>query len=383
MLNDYVIRAATLRDLDAIDRLAHMAQMGMTSLPRDRASLQRKLILSHKAFHEPVKSPNGELYLFVLEHLITHEVVGTCKLLSRAGIHDPVISFQIEKNTRTSPSADKTVTSTLLHPKIQFNGPSEIGGLFVDDQHRDKGLGRMVSLSRFLFLAMHRERFASHIMAEMRGVIDSEGQSPFWSALGQQLFHMDFRQADYMAGLGKQFVMDLLPHFPIYTDLLPASARVVIGETHVDTVPALRLLKQEGFLQTDLIDVFDAGPKVIAEVDAIRTVQETRTATISAIVSEVDRILVEGTRPDEPLFLMSNGKLDEFRTCMGNLDVDGAAIKISRAFADALHVKVGDPVWFSPLYPNSFLRRFEQWYSQAVNLSGVSGSKAKGHRFDR
>ncbi len=380
MLHDYVVRPATLHDIDAIDRLAHDAKLGMTSLPRDRGALQKKLILSHRAFHDPVKAPNGEVYFFVLEHAITRTVVGTCKLVSRAGVSDPSTAFQIEKSVQRSVSMDKSVATTLLHPKIHFGGPTEIGGLYVDSSHREKGLGRLVSLSRFLFLAMHRERFADNVMAEMRGVITPDGTSPFWDAVGRKLFDMDFQQADYMAAVDRSFILDLLPHFPIYADLLPDAAVSVISQTHEETVPALRLLQQEGFRITDLIDVFDAGPKVNAPVDDIRTVQEARFARVGSVVSEMDRIFVEGTHSDEPVFLMSNGKLENFRSCMGYLDVDGDTITLSRSYATLLNVKAGDVMWFSPLIPHSFLRRFERWYSKVPILSGDAGPKAKGRR---
>jgi len=383
MLHDYVVRPATLHDLDAIDRLAHDARMGMTSLPRDRAALQKKLIASHRAFHEPVKVPNGEVYFFVLEHVITRSVVGTCKLVSRPGVDDPSIAFQIERSNHRSVSMGKSVATTVLHPKIHFGGPTEIGGLYVDGAHRERGLGRLVSLSRFLFISMHRERFSDSVMAEMRGVITPEGTSPFWDAVGQKLFDMDFQQADYLAALDKSFIMDLLPHFPIYADLLPKSAVATLSKTHAETAPALRLLEQEGFQLTDLIDVFDAGPKVRTSVDNIRTIQESRYARIARIVSEMDRILEEGTHPDEPIFLMSNGKLENFRCSMGYLDVDGDAVTVSRSYADVLNVKAGDVVWFSPLYPHSFLRRFERWYSKVSILSGGAGVKVKGKRSGR
>ncbi|NBV42533.1 hypothetical protein EBR96_07180 [bacterium] len=173
-------------------------------------------------------------------------------------------------------------------------------------------------------------------------------------------------------------MLDLLPHFPIYADLLPKSARDVIAKTHVDTLPALKLLESEGFRVTDLIDVFDAGPKVISNADSIRTVQESRCAIVGEIVREVDRILVAEGRPDDPLFLMSNGKIKEFRACIGQLDVMKDKLSVSRIFADRLNIDVGDPIWFSPLYPNSFLRRFEQWYSRVITTSGGGGSRVKG-----
>ncbi|NDC83199.1 arginine N-succinyltransferase [bacterium] len=383
MISDYVVRPASLDDLDAIERLAYEAKLGMTSLPRDRSALHKKLSHSMTSFGEVITSPNGELYFFVLEHALTQTVVGTCKLKSRIGVNDPSMSFQIETLRRYSPQLDQVVESTLLHPKIEFAGPTEVGGLFVSEAHREKGLGRLLSLSRFMFLAMHRERFSNEAMAEMRGVITEDGNSPFWDAVGAHIFGIDFHQADYLAAVDRTFIRDLLPHFPIYVDLLPVGARNVIGTTHRDTEPAMRLLQHEGFAMTRLIDVFDAGPKVACPVSEIRTVRDARYAPVGAIISEMDHHLVEGNHGDEPLFLISNGKLNEFRCSVGYLDVDGDAVNLPRHYSNLLNLTIEDMVWFSPMFPNSFLRRFAKWYSKVPITSGDVGSSEKANRLNR
>ncbi|MFH7127688.1 arginine N-succinyltransferase [Klebsiella pneumoniae] len=52
--------------------------------------------------------------------------------------------------------------------------------LFLDPQWRKEGNGYLLSKSRFLFMAAFRERFNEKVVAEMRGVIDEQGYSPFW-----------------------------------------------------------------------------------------------------------------------------------------------------------------------------------------------------------
>lgn len=379
MFCNYLVRPACLDDLDSIERLAHLAQFGMTSLPRDRDALRLKLARSEWAFRHSIRCPDGEIYFFVLVYLPSNEVVGTCKIVSKSGVDSPIISFNIEQTTRTSSHSASTVHTTLLNPKIYRSGPTEIGGLFVAPAHREKGLGRLISLSRFIFLAMHPERFMPAVMAEMRGVILSNGHSPFWDGLGRHLFKMPFKDADFLAAKDKSFILELLPHYPIYLDLLPKAAQAVVGNSHVDTMPALRLLQDEGFQMTDLIDVMDAGPKVVADVTSIRTVREARYAPVGEILDQLD--VVEPDR-STPLFLISNGKLESFRSCVGVLGESGDTIKISSHVAMALNVQAGDMVWFSPLYPHSFLRRFEQWYSRVPISLVDAGLKEKARYFD-
>ena len=42
--------------------------------------------------------------------------------------------------------------------------------------------------SRYLFIAMHRKRFGDKILAELRGVIDERGGSPFWDGVAGRFF---------------------------------------------------------------------------------------------------------------------------------------------------------------------------------------------------
>ena len=104
----------------------------------------------------------------------------------------------------------------------EHNGPCEIGSLFLHPDYRRDGNGRLLSLSRFLFMAEHRQRFEPQVIAEMRGVIDDQGRSPFWDAVGKHFFEIDFPKADYLSMVNKKFIADLMPRHPLYVPLLPA-----------------------------------------------------------------------------------------------------------------------------------------------------------------
>ncbi len=60
------------------------------------------------------------------------------------------------------------------------------------------------------------------MVSELRGVVGPDGVSPFWEALGRHFFKMDFSEADRLsATTDNQFILDLMPKYPIYADLLP------------------------------------------------------------------------------------------------------------------------------------------------------------------
>ena len=51
------------------------------------------------------------------------------------------------------------------------------------------------------------------MIAEMRGVIDDQGRSAFWDAVGKHFFEIDFPKADYLSMVNKKFIADLMPTF--------------------------------------------------------------------------------------------------------------------------------------------------------------------------
>jgi arginine/ornithine succinyltransferase subunit-like protein len=98
-----------------------------------------------------------------------------------------------------------------------------------------------------MFMAAFRDRFNEKVVAEMRGVIDDTGYSPFWESLGERFFSMEFSRADYLCGTGqKAFIAELMPKHPIYTHFLSPEAQAVIGEVHPQTAPARAVLEKEG-----------------------------------------------------------------------------------------------------------------------------------------
>ncbi len=116
-----------------------------------------------------------------------------------------------------------------------MKGSSEVGGLFLHPQERAGGLGMLLARSRYLFIKQHRPRFGDTVLAELRGVMDQAGHSPFWDALGGRFFGMTFPEADEFNAIhGTQFIADLFPKTPIYMSMLPESARAVIGQPHPD-----------------------------------------------------------------------------------------------------------------------------------------------------
>ena len=222
------------------------------------------------------------------------------------------------------------------HLANDFDGETEIGGLFVDPAARGTGVGGLTARARYLFIAAHRDWFRGRVIAELRGYQDDDGRSPVWEALGRHFYEMDFHEADRTGALDGQFIADLGPRYPIYRSLLPADAQAALGRPHDDGRPAYDMLIAEGFRADGYVDIFDGGPTLVADIDALRTVRATRTATLAYGPPGGDPVLAGG------------GTGPAFRATVGAivpLDDDRAAA--SPAVAAALGLSVGDPFYYA------------------------------------
>jgi arginine N-succinyltransferase len=338
----HVIRPVRMEDLDRLLELAELTSFGLTTLPKDRGLLEKRVKASVRGFqHLDDDEPTGQTYLFVIEETEQRQVVGTAGIVSKVGGFEPFYSYRIETSIHESPTLGVRKEIPVLHLVEEHDGPCEIGSLFLHPGHRHGGNGRVLSLSRFLFLAEFPRLFDAHVIAEMRGVIDDRGQSPFWDGVGKHFFDLDFPKADYLSIVNKEFIGDLMPRYPIYIPLLPAEAQAVIGEVHELTRPARKLLESEGFLFHEHVDIFEAGPMLHCLRNEIRSVRESLTATVAAVAD---------TLSGETEFLIAN-RQQEYRACRGVVQETREGVELTGEVAEALQVGIGDPVRYVPLRP--------------------------------
>jgi arginine N-succinyltransferase len=328
------VRPASGDDFQSIYEMAKLTGGGFTNLPPDRGTLVDKLIRSEKAFQNQVEEKRDDLFLMVLENSETGQVRGTCQIFGMVGAECPFYSYRVSTLTQTSQALGRTFRAEMLTLCTDFEGCSEVGGLFLHPGERAGGLGLLLARSRYLFIRQHRQRFADRVLAELRGVIDESGGSPFWDAIAGRFFGMDFREADEFNALhGTQFIADLMPKTPIYTAMLTEQARAVMGVPHPTGRAAMKMLENEGFRYDCYVDIFDGGPTMSAQTDQVRTVRDAQALTVSSI-----RETVEGEQ-----MMLASGRLTGFVACYGALhhEADGTAA-IERGAAELLKIGVGD-----------------------------------------
>lgn len=333
-----IIRPVNEGDLDDIVALAHEASFGLTTLPRDRELLAERIADAQSGMSKIAQKPRGERYLFVMEDTESGRVVGTSGIVSKVGGFEPFYAYKIETKVTESKTLSVRKELQTLHLVSEHNGPCEIGSLFLSPSCRRGGLGRLLSLSRFLFIADHSNLFDPIVIAELRGVIDEDGQSPFWEALGRHFFDVDLPTADYQSVVNKQFITDLMPIHPIYIHLLPRNAQAVIGKVHPNTEPALKFLNEQGFTFNGMVDIFEAGPVVSCERDKISTVANSRLARVCDITDNID-----GTDS-----IVCNAQRD-FRACKGKVVIGGEGVVVQSVTAQALALGEGDRLRYLPI----------------------------------
>ncbi len=328
-----VVRPAGSADFDSLMELAQLSGRGFTSLPEDEPTLRERLALSEASFQAGV-APLEAWYTLMLEDLETGVIDGVAGVKAAVGVKRPFFSFRVVTLAQSSPVLEMRFDHKALVLVNECAGWSEVGSLFLRPEKRKGGAGRLLAQSRYMLIGIEPQRFSEMVLAELRGWFDEDGSCPFWEHLASKFFRLEFDQADLMsASTNGQFILDLAPRHPIYTELLAPAARDVIGKVHRDGEAARAMLEREGFRYQGLVDLFDAGPTVAAPRDDIRTVRDARRLRVK---------LGEDAFGEEAL--ISSTDVARFRAVRAAVLIDGEAAILDRATADALGVSEGDHV---------------------------------------
>ncbi|MDD9890055.1 MAG: arginine N-succinyltransferase [Gammaproteobacteria bacterium] len=335
-----LIRTATKNDLSSLLKLSAMLPPGMTSMPFDKNTWEKKLDLLEDSLEKEKSTDLESVYLLVLEDPEKKEIVGTAGIVAGVGLTRPFYNYKLSKESKFSEALDIRVTSNLLNLVNDFTGETELISLFLMPDYRRNGIGQFLSRCRYLFMSDFPERFSDIVFAEIRGWLNESEKSPFWEHLGKKFFNLPFARADFISAVnGSQFISDLMPRFPVYLELLPEEAVEVIGKAHEDSVPAKKLLEREGFSYLGTVDIFDAGPVMECERANIESIKNARTLTIQSLVKEVEESATSSRH------IVSNRQLPDYKLIMAPIkQLADDEVVISEKDAELLGVNVGSQV---------------------------------------
>lgn len=342
----FVIRAVQHEDLTQLVDLAK--QFGLLNLPGDRKVLEKKIDRSEKSFAGELPKDQSE-YLFVLEDTEEKMIVGSSLVIAKHGNEDvPHCFFKILKRELFSQDLGVGFIHQVLRFQLDTDGPTEIGGLLVDKTYRRRPekLGKQISLSRFLYMALHPQRFEHRVLCELTPPLTEEGRSEFWESLGRRFTGLPYQEADLLSQSHKEFIESLFPKDDIYLGLLDAKARLVLGRVGEATKPAQHLLESIGFEYLEEVDPFDGGPHYGAEVKDILPIKMGRRVKLHEFKDASFK---------EQAMIGTAG--DHFRAALTPYDLRGDQIAIPKKIREALGAEPGEEVFMAPF---NYSKRKEQ-----------------------
>ena len=326
--------------------------LNSVNLPDDDQAIRAIIEHSTQSFLGKVPAKRAE-YVFALEEIATGRVVGTSMVIGQLGRRDaPYIYFDVRSEEKYSNSLDKHFHHTVLRIGYSYDGPTEIGGIVLLPEYRviPERLGQFLSYVRFLFIAMHRDRFRDKVLAELLPPLEADGTSHLWEALGRHFTGLSYLEADKLSKRNKEFIKGLFPEGDVYASVLSRDAQRVIGEVGPQTKGVEKLLTRIGFRYCERVDPFDGGPHFLAATDDITLIQDSTHARIVEIV--------EGDPPGHRAVVATEGKEPPFWKsvlCPFEIraDMDGEpGVGLTKDAAAAIDAQVGDRVMVLPIHPH-------------------------------
>lgn len=365
----FVVRQAKPRDVPALVKLARMVYF--VNLPADERLLAEKVAHSARCFRRAARGPepadvssNGrrkkppeiaglaqmdqesDLFIFVIEDTQAGGVVGTCQIRARqGGPGNPNWSFQLSEKRFFSTTLGYGSTHTVGRLYGDESGPTEIGGLILQPSHRGHGQrpGRLLSFTRFNFIACHRHLFADRVLAEMMAPVTADGDSLFWDHLGRKFIPVKYAEADRFCQFNRRFIPELFPKEEIYLTLFPLEVQNQLATVSKETIPARRMLESIGFRYRGHIDPFDGGPHLDADTDRITLVRDTQ-------VLEVGRAIAAERCAETGIVSLLSPE-GEFRAVESAWERSGRSVRLPEGSMEAIGAGVGSRVGVTPLAP--------------------------------
>jgi arginine N-succinyltransferase len=336
-----LLRDAQRADLPSLARLAKM--LDTVNLPYDERALSRIIDGSVRSFAGKIRDPLGRHYVFVAEDPRTGRLLGTSMVIAQHGTREsPCTFFDVSEREHYSSTLDRHFRHPVLSIGYHFDGPTEIGGLVVDPAVRggEARVGKQLAFVRFLYMAMHRDRFRETVLAELMPPLAPDGRSLFWEAFGRRFTGLDYQTADKKSRENKEFIQQLFPPVDVYATLFPPRVQKLLGRVGPDTEPVRRLLERIGFSYVSRIDPFDGGPHFearLADVTLVRAHRRLRLAETT----------LSGPA-EEALVGLGRAGRSRFRAVRCPARVDGGRVRIPAAARELLGASPGEALHLVP-----------------------------------
>jgi arginine N-succinyltransferase len=339
-----LLREAQKADLRALRSLA--AELNSVNLPNDERALADIIERSRASFGGKIRDPLARSYVFVLEEPRSGRLLGTSMVIAQHGTREsPCTFFDVSVREHYSSTLDRHFKHQVLSIGYHFDGPTEIGGLVVhpDDRGGEAKPGKQLAYVRFLYVAMHRDRFRERVLAELMPPLLPDGRSLFWEACGKRFTGLEYQEADKRSRENKEFIQQLFPPGDLYATLFPPRVQKMLGTVGPETLGVKHLLERIGFQFVGRIDPFDGGPHYEAKAADITLVRAHRRVRVS------DRTLAPREHEAEKLVGVErpDGRV-RFRAVRAPARIDGDDVLLGDGAKELLEVEPGERVHVIP-----------------------------------
>jgi arginine N-succinyltransferase len=337
---NFLVRGVAPDDVDDLLLLAR--QFSLLNLPADKKVIVEKIERSIASFSGEL-SREEAAYIFVIEDLEQKSIAGSSQIVAKHGVPgEPSYSFEVLKKERFSRDLGVGFIHQILRLKINEDGPTEIGGLVVDQSYRSRPekVGKLISLARFLYVGMYPDKFEETLYAQMAPPLTEEGRSEFWESLGRRFTGMPYQEADLLSQKNKEFIRSLFPEEDIYLCLLDAKARLVMGRVAQSTQPALHLLESIGFTFMNEVDPFDGGPHLMSKAKNISLIKNAKFYKVKE--GQPNAYFEQG--------LVATSRENIFLAGTTACATDGESIYLPDKTIRAMELAPGEQVYFTPVF---------------------------------
>lgn len=306
----FVLRSVSQNDLNDLYDLS--GKVLFINLPHDKKIIEQKIKRSQECFKNPSRNLEDNYYFFVLEDLSSNKVIGVSMIHAQHGTErEPHFFLRVASEHKYSQTINTGFVHGTLRLGLDTNGPTEIGGLVLNPDYRgnDQKLGKQISFVRFLYMAIHKNRFKDTVHSELMPPFDSNGNSPLWEAIGRRFMNMNYDEADILSRSNKEFILSLFPSDNIYMTLLPYEARNAIGKVGNDTLPVKNMLEKIGFRYMSEVDPFDGGPHYRCKLDDIKPIKSffTKKLDLTGSQTDSDKYLISFKSDEFPFYSLMTG----------------------------------------------------------------------------
>lgn len=336
----FIVRPIKADDIDAMHFFGDTTSRGISNLPAYLPRVEKYVHDGIVSFEKEVIDPWDEVYPFIIENSVSGEKVGTSSILAKAGVRTSFCSYYLENLTEGENSSIDGAEHALLYPKIYTDGPSELLALYLLPSFRKGGLGKLLSLSRLLYIANQPHRFNDSIFADMRGYFTPEGACPFWNGIGGRLWKCSFSEILNKIDKEEVEICGLIPRFPLHWRLLHEDVQKYAGKLHPNSQAAYYMLTQQGLAFCHEISILDGGPIIKSAMNKVKIIQNSKHGIVADIASEIDSPGID--------VLICNK--NQFRaTCTRIEVIEENKVRLDQETIKALNLDIGSPILFSTI----------------------------------